>query len=49
MLTKSRAAILLPLAIALALPAAAQMPGSAERSRVTAGTYRVDPNHTQVE
>ena len=32
----------------LAAPAVAQMPGAADLSRVEAGTYKVDPNHTQV-
>jgi polyisoprenoid-binding protein YceI len=31
-----------------AVPLAAQMPGAPQASRVTAGTYQVDPNHTQV-
>ena len=32
----------------LALPAVAQMPGRPDPKLVRAGTYRVDPNHTQV-
>lgn len=40
------------LALAAAIPAAAQMPsappGSADPRGVTAGTYRIEPNHTQV-
>ncbi|HEX8388945.1 MAG TPA: YceI family protein [Sphingomonas sp.] len=40
--------IVLAAALALAVPAAAQMPGSANPALVTAGTYKVDPNHTQV-
>lgn len=40
-------------AVALAVPAIAQVaapnsPGAPDASRVTAGTYKVDPNHTQV-
>lgn len=36
-------------AIALAaVPTIAQMPGAADASRVTAGTYKIDNNHTQV-
>lgn len=37
-------------ALAVALPAIAQqtMSGTSDLKRVTAGTYRVDPNHTQV-
>lgn len=44
-----RALIALSIA-AVAVPAlvTAQMPGAADASRVTAGTYKVDPNHTQV-
>ncbi|HEX8383812.1 MAG TPA: YceI family protein [Sphingomonas sp.] len=36
------------LALILAAPAAAQMPGQPNPRLVTAGTYRVDTNHTQV-
>lgn len=35
-------------ALTLAIPAVAQMPGAPDASRVAAGTYKVDPNHTQV-
>ena len=35
-------------ALAAALPAVAQMPGAPDASRVVAGTYKVDPSHTQV-
>jgi polyisoprenoid-binding protein YceI len=44
-----RAIIALSLA-AMAVPAfvTAQMPGAPDAARVTAGTYKVDPNHTQV-
>ena len=31
-----------------AIPAVAQMPGAPDASRITAGTYKVDPDHTQV-
>lgn len=34
--------------IAIATPTIAQMPGAPDRARVTAGTYTVDPAHTQV-
>jgi polyisoprenoid-binding protein YceI len=39
---------LLALALLAAAPLAAQMPGAPQVSRVLAGTYKVDPNHTQV-
>jgi len=44
-----RALIALSLA-AMAVPTfvTAQMPGAPDAARVTAGTYKVDPNHTQV-
>lgn len=35
-------------ALIVALPAVAQMPGAPDTSRVVAGAYKVDPNHTQV-
>src|SRR6187551_2865170 len=36
-------------AMLLAAPAyAQQVPGTADASRVSGGTYKVDPNHTQV-
>ncbi|HEX8400776.1 MAG TPA: YceI family protein [Allosphingosinicella sp.] len=35
-------------ALAVCLPAIAQMPGAPDRARVQAGRYTVDPNHTQV-
>ena len=38
---------LFPLAL-LAVPAAAQTPGKPDPRLVVAGTYKVDPNHTQV-
>lgn len=44
----TRTAILLAAAIAVITPAAAQMPGAPQASRVVAGSYKVDPNHTQV-
>ncbi|MES2056603.1 MAG: YceI family protein [Pseudomonadota bacterium] len=34
--------------VAAAIPAVAQTPGAAELSRITAGSYQVDPAHTQV-
>ena len=49
-----RAAIIVPLALALAAPVAAQLatsaaqPGAAVAARVPAGTYQVDAAHTQV-
>jgi polyisoprenoid-binding protein YceI len=45
-----RALIALSVAAAIAAPAVvtAQMPGAMDASRVTAGTYKADPNHTQV-
>lgn len=39
------------LALSAALPAAAQapaLPGAPETARVTAGTYRIEPSHTQI-
>jgi polyisoprenoid-binding protein YceI len=39
------------LALLLAIPAAAQapaLPGVAETARVTAGTYKLEPNHSQI-
>jgi polyisoprenoid-binding protein YceI len=39
------------LALLAALPASAQapnVPGAPETARVTAGTYRIEPNHTQI-
>ena len=47
-LSKIRATILIGAALAAAIPAIAQLPGAADPSRITAGTYKVDPNHTQV-
>lgn len=41
-------AFLPALALLAALPAAAQIPGAPETARVTAGTYKVEPYHTQV-
>jgi polyisoprenoid-binding protein YceI len=35
-------------ALTLTVPAVAQMPGTANPALVTAGTYKVDTNHTQV-
>jgi polyisoprenoid-binding protein YceI len=43
-----RAALIAITVTLLAAPVAAQMPGAAEVSRMTAGTYQVDPSHTQV-
>jgi len=34
--------------LAVAAPVIAQLPGAPDKSRVTAGTYAVDPAHTQV-
>lgn len=41
-------ALILAGTVAAALPAIAQMPGAPQVERVAAGTYAVDPNHTQV-
>ncbi len=44
-------AFLPALALIIALPAMAQapaLPGAPETARVTAGTYKIEPNHTQV-
>lgn len=35
-------------ALAAAIPAVAQMPGAPDAARVVAGSYKVDPAHTQV-
>lgn len=40
--------LLFAAAVAVALPAVAQTPGAPQASRVVAGSYKVDPNHTQV-
>lgn len=50
MMFNARTAAALAAAIAIAVPAVAQVafPGAPDRSRVQAGTYRVDNNHTQV-
>ena len=42
--------LILAAALLIAAPVLAQtgLPGVADRSRVAAGTYPVDPNHTQV-
>jgi polyisoprenoid-binding protein YceI len=40
--------LILAAAVALAAPAIAQTPGTADVSRATAGTYKVDAGHTQV-
>ena len=47
-MSKSHALLVLAAALTAAIPATAQTPGAAEVSRVTAGSYKVDPNHTQV-
>lgn len=41
-------AFLSALSLLAALPAAAQIPGAPETARVTAGTYKVEPYHTQI-
>ena len=41
-------AIALAAALCLAGAAEAQTPGAADASRITGGTYKADPNHTQV-
>jgi polyisoprenoid-binding protein YceI len=45
---KVRLAFLSSAVLAAAMPAVAQMPGVRDPARVAAGTYAVDPNHTQV-
>lgn len=45
---KAHFAFLLSAVFAAAIPAVAQMPGAPDAARVVAGTYTVDPNHTQV-
>lgn len=49
-MSKARATLALAAALAVGIPALAQvtMPGAPDIKRVTAGTYKVDPNHTQV-
>jgi polyisoprenoid-binding protein YceI len=39
---------LISLALFVAIPAAAQVPGAPDPSRVTAGSYKMDPNHSQI-
>lgn len=45
---KTLAAALIALSFSAAPAFAQSVPGAAEASRVTGGTYKVDPNHTQV-
>ncbi len=45
---KVHAKFLFAAALAIAIPAVAQMPGAPDIARVTAGSYTVDANHTQI-
>lgn len=49
-MNKTHASLAIAAAIAVAIPALAQMtmPGAPDASRVAAGSYKVDNNHTQV-
>jgi polyisoprenoid-binding protein YceI len=46
-MTMRRALLGIALALAVA-PAVAQIPGAADVTRVKAGTYKMDPNHSQI-
>lgn len=49
-MSKARLTLAFAAAVAVGIPVVAQvvMPGAPDMKRVTAGTYKVDPNHTQV-
>lgn len=46
--TKIILALAAAAAVALAAPAGAQQPGARDASKISGGTYKADPNHTQV-
>lgn len=45
---RTHTSLIFAAALAVAIPAIAQMPGAPQAERIAAGSYTVDPNHTQV-